>query len=155
MKTVTRAQWTESFFEFYSAAKSRAAKDQVPLYFVGNSLGALIGLSLQLEKNPQKQIRFDKMVLLAPAITPKFFTRWVKMFGLFGYDYILKSWSPESYQAQLGTSVAAYKALFALVDEVEQKARPQELDVSTLVFIDGFCEPRSCHCLKISATDRA
>lgn len=134
MRDASADMWRRQFKDAMEHAKKIAAENNVPLYFIGFSLGALVALewlSSQDDKN-----FFDKMVLIAPAISVPWYSRFaIKTASLFGLSMLLPSRSPESYRANKGTSVAAYLALFALKDSLEAK-KYKNANVKTLILID-------------------
>lgn len=136
MKNVKLTTWSKATYASYTVVRSKANELGVPLYLLGSSLGALLSIHLMGNTDLDPQVRYDRLVLLAPAITPKWFASYVTMFGVFGSDYIVNSWSPEDYRAQKGTSVAGYRALLALVNGVKETAKTELLNQPTLVFID-------------------
>jgi esterase/lipase len=132
---VTKEQWIEDALEGYRAARARADEAGAPLYFVGFSLGGLLGVELATSA-AHPEIRFDRMLLLAPALTPRSRSYLVRAFGIFGSSFTLPSLAEPAYRANRGgTSIAAYRALFGLVAELEG-AQMDRADVPTLVFID-------------------
>src|SRR3954467_13476217 len=48
IKDITSTQWEEEMTDVYSIAKDRSIKNGVPLFFVGYSLGALLGQAIML-----------------------------------------------------------------------------------------------------------
>ncbi len=82
-----------------------------PLYAVGFSLGGLLTVVAQGEG----KVDFDKMVLIAPAISLKGYTHLVTW--LFPFFDVIPSRGPAPYRASVdGTSKALYRALFVLYD---------------------------------------
>jgi alpha-beta hydrolase superfamily lysophospholipase len=135
MRRVKAAVWRSQFEEVVKIAKSRAEEDGVPLYFIGFSLGALIGLEW-LSRDDTQPPSFEKMVLIAPALSVPWYSRTaIKMLSVFGQGFFLPSRSPENYRANKGTSIAAYEALFSLKASLEERAY-NNANVSTLVLID-------------------
>lgn len=135
MQKVTADAWRSQFQEAIRIARSRAEEDKVPLYFIGFSLGALVGLEWQSKQEPG-QSGFQKMVLIAPALSIPWYSRTaVNLLSIFGRGFMLPSRSPEDYRANKGTSIAAYQALFALKASLERN-KYRNANVSTLVLID-------------------
>jgi len=137
MKTVNADIWRQEFVNLVEVAKRKAKElDDVPLYFLGFSLGALV--ALEWSANNSSGDKFEKMVLIAPAISLSSFYRSLVdgASWLLGDNMVVPSRSPEEYRANVkGTSVAAYRALFALTDLLETK-NYQGTNVDTLVLID-------------------
>lgn len=135
MRAVTAEVWRQQFKEAVRAAQSRAKELKVPVYFIGFSLGALVGLEW-LANDGEKEAGITKMVLIAPALTVPWYSRAaIKMLSIFGRGLMLPSRSPEAYRANKGTSIAAYQALFELKHSLELK-KYKNANISTLVLID-------------------
>lgn len=135
MKNVTPDLWRKQFREAIEVAKANALTHNVPIYFIGFSLGALVGLEwLANEDNPNHI--FNKMVLIAPALSVAWYSQAaINLLSIFGKGLILPSRSPLSYRANKGTSIAAYQSLFELKKSLEQK-KYRNANVNTLVLID-------------------
>lgn len=135
MQKVTSDVWRSQFEEVVKIASIRAQEDGVPLYFIGFSLGALIGLEW-LSRLEQVDGGFQKMVLIAPALSVPWYSRFaIKMLSVFGTGFMLPSRSPEEYRANKGTSIAGYQALFDLKEGLE-KNQYRHANINTLVLID-------------------
>lgn len=140
MQTVTSDVWRAQFDEVMKIAKIRAEEDDVPIYFIGFSLGALIGLEWLSRKPAEFGDGFNRMVLIAPAVSVPWYSRFaIKMLSVFGKGLMLPSRSPEDYRANKGTSVAAYQALFAMKDSLEHN-NYRNANIDTLVLIDRHDE---------------
>lgn len=134
MQNVTSDMWRSQFDEVVKTAKVRAEEDGVPIYFIGFSLGALVGLEW-LSRHDQDG-GFQKMVLIAPALSVPWYSRFaISLLSVFGGGFMLPSRSPESYRANKGTSIAAYKALFSLKESLERN-NYKNANADTLVVID-------------------
>lgn len=135
MKEASAAFWRDEFHEEVIKAVAASKEHKVPLYFVGFSLGAVVGLDWQTRQGTDGQ-GFQKMVLIAPALAlPWYSKQAIRFFSMFGRSFVLPSRSPADYRANRGTSVAAYEALFEIKADVE-RARYQHTNVDTLVVID-------------------
>ncbi|GMO27608.1 MAG: hypothetical protein Ta2F_03190 [Termitinemataceae bacterium] len=136
MKSVTADVWINEASMAYNKASEIAAKKNVPLYFAGFSLGALVfpvNMINMIDDAAQEKM-FSKMILFAPAIATKNIACAIKIAGIFAKDdKIIKSKSPIAYRANDGTSIGAYKALFELKKQFKKKP---PLNIDTLVFID-------------------
>lgn len=139
IRDVTGEMWREQFKKAVSVAQS-LAEDKLPIYFIGFSLGALVGLEwLALDKNPHAD-QIKKMVLIAPAIaTPWYSNAALSMMSLFGNGFMVPSRSPKEYRVNKGSSVAAYKALFELKCSLLEK-KFKNANVPTLILIDKYDE---------------
>lgn len=134
MGEASAQMWQEEFKTEAEEARALAQKYKVPLYFLGFSLGAVVGLDWQAAQGPQKG--FDKMVLIAPALVLPWYSRQaIRFFSMFGRSFMLPSRSPVDYRANKGTSIAAYEALFDIKALLEKTAYTNT-NLDTLVFID-------------------
>ncbi len=101
-----------------------------PLYAVAFSLGGLLTVVAQAEG----EVNFDKMVLIAPAISLKRYTRLVTW--LFPFFDVIPSRGPAPYRASVeGTSKALYRALFVLYDR-RNSGSHQRLQRPTRIFMN-------------------
>lgn len=131
---VCRDAWLEDTREAYIAARKTADEKNLPLYFVGYSLGALINADL-MSSSEAGAIRYDKMILFAPALATRWYTRLILAGGTLGSRYVAPSGAPISYRAYGGTPMSAYNSLF----ESKAAVRGTEfrnLNIPTLVFLD-------------------
>lgn len=136
MRRVAKEIWQEQFKDALDLAHNRARKFDAPLFFVGFSLGALIGLEWLSSLPKGSDEGFEKMALIAPAISVPWYSRAsINAMSIFGEGMMLPSRSPKSYRANKGTSIRAYRALFQLKDSLESKGY-QNANVDTLVLID-------------------
>ena len=146
MSDVSAKIWRENFAKNIKLAFSEAKKLGVPVNFLGFSLGALIGLDW-LSRRSDDQESFHKLVLIAPAINIPWYTKGVRIFSIFGRDFLLPSRSPRSYQANRGTSVAAYEALIELKEDLE-KTKFAGLNHDALILVDKHDELVSAQKIK-------
>jgi len=131
---VTRKQWLHELNEAYHRAAARANELHVPIFFVGYSLGALLALDLMSQN---AKIRFDRMVLFAPPLSikiPRFLIRFARC--LLGKGFVVPSFSPNSYRANHGTTLAAYVALIDSLQALRKSGFAHLQKVPTLVLID-------------------
>lgn len=77
---------------------------------------------------------FQRMVLLAPAITLRWYASLLRL-GRYFPNLEFVSFTPKEYRAHDATTGAAYAALFAGGDSL-QKAEGSTLNVPTLVIMD-------------------
>ena len=139
MAEVKAHMWHGQFNKAIEEAHAHASQLQVPLYFVGFSLGALVALEW-LSAQDESRLYINKMLLIAPAIATPWYSRAASsILSIFSKNITLPSRSPEQYRAQKGTTVAAYKALFALKKSLED-ARFKNANLPALVLIDKHDE---------------
>jgi alpha-beta hydrolase superfamily lysophospholipase len=130
-KKVSYQLWRNEVYEAYRTARNRSLQKSVSLFFVGFSLGALMGVDL-LASMPQ--VQFDRMVLFAPAIQLHSIYQLSKVLSPFP-GLTLPSLSVKSYRANNGTPIAAYNALFDSLEHLDGNLSPK-INVPTLIFID-------------------
>jgi esterase/lipase len=130
-KSVSYALWQSEAHYAYQLVKNEGRRYGTPVFFVGFSMGGLLGVDL-LASEPR--VRFDKMVLFAPALKMRKRNNLLKIFSPFP-RLVIPSMAPASYLANSGTPMAAYNALFEMVDHLKNNLNPK-IDVPTVVFID-------------------
>ena len=130
-RTVDYKLWLQEVRRGYDRAKARAQQKSVPLYFIGYSLGGLLGCDLLLSS---PETSFEGMILFAPALNVKAESYLLKAMMPFP-NLVIDSLSPPRYRANRGTPMAAYKALFEAVNHFENNINRQ-LNRPTLLFID-------------------
>lgn len=131
---ITADIWRIQMDKAISLAQKEA--DNLPIYGLGFSLGGLIALDALTRHHNLWQ----KMVLIAPALsTPWYSKAAIKALAIFGRGFIIPSRSPKTYRANKGTSIAAYEALFALLDNINAHGY-HNTNIDTLIFIDEHDE---------------
>lgn len=135
MKRITKDQWFLDIFYAYCGARLHSAETALPLYFVGYSLGGLLGEVLLKSDLPEKP-QFDRAILFAPALSLHNSAKNIKNLYFAGDGFIVPGLSPKEYSAHRGCSIGGYKALFSLVDDVNSKGKSEAQNIPTLVFID-------------------
>jgi esterase/lipase len=131
-KNVSYRVWMNEAHLAYLQLKDRGAEKKVPLFLTAFSLGGLIGLDLFASNT---EVKFDKLVLFAPAIRLHPIIYLERIFSPFP-RLVIPSMADKTYLAnEKGTPIAAYNALFDGVDHFNQNAG-KKLNVPTLVFID-------------------
>jgi esterase/lipase len=130
-KSVSYALWRDEIEAAYHIAKLRSTQNSVPLFFVGFSFGALMGVDL-LASSPD--VEFDRMVLFAPGL--KIHSRYqiVRVLAPFP-GLTVPSFSIKSYRANDGTPIAAYNALLDALEHLDHNLNPK-VHVPALIFID-------------------
>lgn len=130
-QTVTYRLWLAEIYTAYLKVRQRAYNKRVPVFFVGYSLGGLMGCDLLLL---QHDVSYDRMVLFAPALSITVEGYLLKALMPFP-NMVIDSLSPIYYRSNVGTPMAAYKALFEAVDHFDKNAN-DKLNKPTLIFID-------------------
>lgn len=133
-KNVTRSQFLLNVEESVKRAGVEARVKGRPLNLLAYSLGALLAMELVADG----RAKFDRMILLAPALAIHSRSYLIKIFSIFGNSYLVPSMSPEDYRANPGTSIAAYRAVFESLAalKIVQTPQWQKANVPSLVFLD-------------------
>jgi alpha-beta hydrolase superfamily lysophospholipase len=130
-KSVSYQLWRTETYQAYQQVKKRSNRYGTCLFFVGFSMGGLLGVDL-FTSNPY--IKFDKMVLFAPALKMHNRNFLLKTMSPFA-GLVVPSFAPGSYRANKGTPMAAYNALFEASKHFEKHLDPK-INVPAVVFID-------------------
>ena len=130
-QTVTYRLWMNEIYTAYLKVRQRAARKEAPVFFVGYSLGALMGCDLLLA---EPDTAFDRMILFAPALRITADSYLLKALAPFP-NIVIDSLSPEYYRSNKGTPIAAYNALFEAIGHFDRTINAK-LDKPTLIFID-------------------
>lgn len=135
-QNVTAKRWMSETRQGFEEVSRRARRFAVPVYFLGFSLGGLLGEVLLNAGGDSPHARFDRVVLLAPAIALRPIVYLVKPFFLLGRGFTLPSANSPEYRAHAGTPMAAYEALFELL-RLLRESHYRRANVPTLLFIRG------------------
>ena len=147
-KAVSYELWIDEICAAYAVARNRSIKKDVPFFFIGFSLGGLLGADL-LASRPN--IQFDRMVLFAPAIKMHVRNNIIRVLSPFP-RLTIPSYTMASYQTNEGTPMAGYNALFDSLKNFAGHVGPS-VNVPTLVFIDQKDEMVSYRRLKQMVQD--
>ncbi len=128
---ITTTLWEAEMLHAYQVAKQAAIENAVPLYFVGYSLGALLGQVLIASK----EARFDKQILMAPATAIRTRSYVIKWLFFLNKKWLLPSYTPSPYRANNFLPLAAYEVVFRNEKNI-MKTRFDTLNIPTLLFID-------------------
>jgi esterase/lipase len=130
-KSVSYELWRDEMYAAYNIAKLKSTHNSVPLFLVGFSFGALMGVDL-LASMPD--VKFDRMVLFAPGL--KIHSRYqiVRVLAPFP-GLTVPSFSIKSYRANDGTPIAAYNALLDSLEHLDNNLN-LKINVPALIFID-------------------
>lgn len=130
---ITTQVWKEEMLTGYREARKTADLHKVPLYFLGYSLGALLGQTMLVL--PAKKAPFDKQVLLAPAVALRRRVVLLRLFCAVGRPASLPSLTPEAYRVNAMLPLQAYRVLFGEEAKLQSVANSQ-LNLPTLVILD-------------------
>lgn len=137
MSRVTKDLWKTSMiteigeFTRLTRSGSSSKKDQKPAYFLGFSLGALVG-PWAIQQLPEQP--FNKLILLAPPLETRLYAR-AALLVPGPSTMMIPSKNHPDYRVNSGTSLGAYRALFALQDE-SRDGEQSRLNVETLALIN-------------------
>ena len=129
-KGVSHSLWSQETQKGFEEARKSAQEMRVPLFLVGFSYGALIGLDL-LAARPDAA--FDRALLFAPALSLRGWDYAIRLFAPFP-RMIIPTLAPAEYLANPGTPMAAYNALFETLDHFESHIGSR-LNIPTLVIM--------------------
>ncbi len=142
LESVTSNIWLKEIHAALLLAKTIAARENIPFYFFGYSLGAVSGLDVMLH---DPSVRPDRLVLLAPAISLAKKTWFMRSLAIFP-SLPLPTLIPAKYRANHMSSYRLYKALFNIYDEFKkQDLRP--LNIPTLVITEPQDEVICSSCI--------
>ncbi len=131
-KKVTHRIWQDEVREGYKLCQQRAESLGCPIYFVGYSLGGLLGCNMVLSYRTPV---FERMFLFAPAIaTHRVRVPFFRLLYLFP-GIVIPSLSPKNYRANRGTPVAAYLSLLEAVRGFKARLN-SSLNIPSVVVID-------------------
>ena len=130
-KSVSYEMWRDEIVAAYNIAKLKSTHHSVPLFLVGFSFGALMGVDL-LASVPD--VKFDRMVLFAPGLKVHSRYQIVRVLAPFP-GLTVPSFSIKSYRANDGTPIAAYNALLDSMEHLDNNLN-LKINVPALIFID-------------------
>jgi esterase/lipase len=130
---INRETWIQDAREAYDKLKTKCPSESSSLFLLGYSLGALIFLDAM---NESPKMKFNKMVLLAPAVTPRFSSALIHCFvKFFGRNFRIPSLSPVNYRVAKSIPLAAYDALGQSAKRISNQRTPS-WNIPTIVWID-------------------
>ena len=130
---VKASTWQQEMLTGYHIAKKASVDLSLPLFFLGYSLGALLGQSIMAL--PATSASFDRQVLFAPATALRRRAYFVKLFFLFGKRLKLPSYAPGNYRVHRSLPLHVYEILFNEQKNVAA-SRFRNLNIPTLIFLD-------------------
>jgi esterase/lipase len=125
--------WTEKFSDSYDEALEHAEIMQRPLYFLGFSLGALVGIHY-IARHPYQQ--FIKCALIAPATHTKAFTIIPALLASIFPKGSLPSFNLENYRERSCTTLAEYKKMRTLQKAIMNSLKNNDINIATLLIIN-------------------
>lgn len=123
-------EWTEKFSNDYDAALEHAHILERPLFFVGYSLGALVGMHY-MSTHTHHEIK--KMALFAPASHTKMYARIPSLLYFLLPGFSLPSLNLLSYRDRDKTTLFEYKKMHELQREITKN----DFSLSTLLILDA------------------
>lgn len=134
-KKANRERWLGDMYSGYCLARPYADEHKLPLNFIGFSIGALMNVDL-MENFPALKVKYDRQVLLAPALSVRTYSYLIKILNVFGPEMLVPSFAGRAYRASCdGTPMAAYMALFDSLRHVDAAAAAN-INIPTLVLLD-------------------
>ena len=130
-KSVTYPLWKTEAYQAYQRVERKSNLHGCPLFFVGFSMGGLLGVDLL---SSHSEVTFDKMVLFAPALKMHARNMLLKILSPFP-RIVIPSVAHKSYLTNDGTPMAAYNALFDMYQHLENNL-DRKINIPTVVFID-------------------
>lgn len=135
MRTVHVDAWRQQIDKALNAARQLGQKHRAPVAYLGYSLGGLLGVDW-LARQQNGSWLFHRMVLLAPAIATPWYSHLAeKMLTRLDGSWVFPTPNIPEFRANWGSSINAYRALFALKSFVEAQAY-HNANVDTLVMLD-------------------
>jgi len=128
----THQIWRNEFQAHYCLAKKKAQDLNVPLYFLGFSLGALAGVDFL---NTQVSHLVEKMILISPATDVHWYSRIPGNLGWIGGRISLPSKNIKTYRSQPSTSLASYRSMKESQESLKE-VNLSSLNIPTMIFVD-------------------
>jgi len=133
IKHITSTQWEEEMMDAYRIAKEASIERDLPLFFVGYSLGALLGQALLLSLKEDNI--FDKQILIAPATAVRNRSYILKLFSYIHKSIMLPSFTPSPYRVNNFLPFTAFEVLFRNERKLIE-TQFHSSNIPTLIFID-------------------
>lgn len=143
LKTVTREIWLKDVKSVYEAAFERAVQKNIPLFYIGYSLGGLLGADLEAY---EKDVKFAKTIYLAPALAIRVPVWLINFIYALLPEFEIASSIPAPYRAnnrftmkinyELCRSLDFVNAHLAQLVKNESHAHWTKLNKPTLVLMD-------------------
>jgi esterase/lipase len=131
--SIMSVTWQAEMLAGYEMAKQASRDSSLPLYFLGYSMGALLGQALM--SLPLHRITFDRQVLLAPATGIRWRSYLLKVLFIFGSRRTIRSFAPEAYRANTALPLFVYRILFNEEKKV-LASHFSNLNIPSLIVLD-------------------
>ncbi len=135
MRHVSTSDWQRDVYQGFCLVYEKAKKSGLPLYLIGYSLGGMIPLEIMGEPTGTPVV-FTKQILFAPALATHWYVQGIRIFVIFGDDYLIPARVPKEYIVNKGASVIAYKNLDSLLDTLKAQKKSEGISQKTLIFLD-------------------
>lgn len=132
LQNISDDRWLNDTTTLLDEGVSIAQKHNIPLYFVGFSLGCLTMLNLLKIRN--KPI-FSKMFLIAPAIDIHLHSRLIQLLNIFPINFNIISLSNKDYRVHPSLPLSSYNQLYKNYYNVTN-CFPSSWKIPTTVFMD-------------------
>lgn len=130
---VTAEQWEKNMLDGYDVANKASRESSSPLYFIGYSVGALLGQDMiQLA---ERKIHFEKQILIAPSTAIRSRSHVLKLLFFLSQKKTLPSYTPEAYRANERLPLKVYKIMFKK-EKALYSSRFTKVNIPTLILID-------------------
>lgn len=131
---VSRARWFEEMRLAMHTASERAHNLGLPLYYVGFSLGAVLGEDF-LNSPDGAAFAPQKRVFFSPAFKVRSRAKLIKLLFGWGNAISTPSLTPRAYRANNWTPVSAFQALFDCIEHLAATPMVRSR-LPTLVFLE-------------------
>ncbi|MEH0156329.1 alpha/beta fold hydrolase [Limibacter armeniacum] len=133
LKNISEKDWLQDIEEAIAKAAELKSNSQLPVYFVGFSLGALTFLTY-CSILPEQSI-VDKVILLAPASFTHFDTPLLRKLAVWGRSWKVPGFTPAEFQQLRFLPINFYQNLLTLKRTLERN-QFRNTNLPTLVIMD-------------------
>jgi len=133
LEQVSRTQWLQDYQEAMDTIKQLQSRfGDLPLYFLGKSLGALTFVDFVTE---QEKPAFERAILLAPALELRWRSHILKPLSHIHPKIPIPSASRSEDRIYNRLPAQCYGALYDVFDHVQFKLQKKPFDVPSLIYI--------------------
>ena len=126
--------WVKDARHFLNVGKELARQHDVPLYFLGYSLGGLVELTRATRED---DLQYDKYFFLAPPIKLRSLSKIYRYLNIFKRNFNIPSDGLKKYRMYDQLPLSAYNALYEANDEITLQNKSKEIwNIPTRIFID-------------------